>query len=176
VKHWKASVEESCDVEFFCCMITRHAHTSGVAMYATNHFPVHHLLDPALTSVCSHYWKNICVAQNFSSDHSIIAASVEDCPGARIARWTLQHRSYRNNGIRALKLWRLRRKINCSQLLCHVSLYMRPETFWTTLIIMFFSGIYYFSIFPLCVYRRQFWRGIVLAAVCLSVSVCEQDN
>ena len=112
----------------------------------------------------------------FSSDHSIIAASVEDCPGARTGRWTLQHRSYRNNGIRALKLWRLRRKINCSQLLCHVSLYMRRETFWTTLIIMFFSGIYYFSIFPLCVYRRQFWRGIVLAAVCLSVSVCEQDN
>ena len=34
MKHWKASVEESCDVDFLCCMIMHHAHTAGVVMSA----------------------------------------------------------------------------------------------------------------------------------------------
>jgi len=89
VKNWKASVEESCDVEFFCCMITRLPTppllrrllwlgiiTSSIIFARSSTLP---------TSVCSHCWKNTSVAHIFKWQwrHCV-------CGGLYSrARWTL---------------------------------------------------------------------------------------
>ena len=84
MKHRKASVDESCDVEFFRCMITRLAHASGVAMsaatecgYELSSYPPY-LLDLAPSDLCLfQLLKEHLRGTQFSSDNDA-TASVED--------------------------------------------------------------------------------------------------
>jgi len=118
------------------------AHTSAVAMSTAaecgyellTHPPCSLDLVLSPTCNCSHCWKNTWVAH-------IIKWQWRHCIGGGLssgARWTFLQDWYTEAAETMEQVhwswWRLCGKINWSLLLCWVSLYMRPETFGTTLV------------------------------------------
>ena len=138
MKHWKANVEESCDVEFFCCMIMRLP--TPLLLWRLLRLNVATISTSSTIFARSSTLRLLFVptAERTLEWHTFFKWPWRHCVCGGLssgARWTLLQDWYTKAAETMEQVhWSWRRlcgKINQSLLLCCVSLYMGPETLTT---------------------------------------------